>query len=127
MSLGSDIFITGATGPRGTRGTIGATGASGAVGSWTIRNSDYFAVSGDRIIADTSAGSFTLKLPAFSVNGDLIQILDGADFALNNLMVSGQGNKIEDIFDNVEIDVKGSKLDFTFISGSWQITINSGI
>ena len=85
---------------------ITTTGTAGN----TIRtiNSAYSAVVNDRILVDTSAGAITVTLPA---NGglflnDTIQIIDIAGQAsTNNITLSRNSSKINNIADDFTIDI----------------------
>ena len=91
--------ISGSTGPQGVQGASGISGASGYVGSdgatgptgatgtaapFVKKTSNYSAVAGDYIIADTSGGSFTITLPSSPSTGNSITIADGDNFYANN-------------------------------------------
>ena len=69
--------------------TITTTGAiNGFAKRWTAYTANFTAVAGDRILADTSGGAFTVTLPASPAVGDEIHILDSAaSFDNNNLTV----------------------------------------
>lgn len=63
---------------------------------WVTKNTAYTAVAGDRLLADTSAGAFTITLPATPAIGDEVWFADsGANWATNNLTVSGNGNNVD--------------------------------
>jgi hypothetical protein len=85
------IGATGATGPQGATGPAGATGATGSTGvapPWIKKTTNYTAVNGDQIIADTSGGAFTITLPLSPSLGDVVIITDGGNFAVTNLTVA---------------------------------------
>jgi hypothetical protein len=84
---------TGATGETGPQGPTGASGSSGSGGaSFSLRTSVYTAVSGDRIMADTTSGGFTITLPASPTNGDFIEVADArGTWGTNNLTIAAGG------------------------------------
>jgi hypothetical protein len=96
--VGAVVGYTGSRGSLGYTGSIGFTGSLGPAGSftpWTVKTSNYTASTEDRIIADTSGGSFNITLPSSPTVGHYIQITDGSDFEINNLTVVRNGSTIE--------------------------------
>ena len=69
----------------------------------------------DRIAADTSAGGFTLTLPASPANGDTISLYDYANtFGVNTLTVARNGSNIESLAENLICNVAGSAFDLIY-------------
>ncbi|MBF57742.1 MAG: hypothetical protein CME80_08490 [Halomonas sp.] len=63
---------------------------------WSTKTAAYAAVKGDRLLANTSAGAFTITLPSAPSSGDEVWFADpGASWATNNLTVDGNGNSID--------------------------------
>jgi hypothetical protein len=63
--------------------------------AWVAKTANYTAVAGDRILADTSGGAFTITLPASASQGDTIEIIDASSsFGTNNLTIARNGLKI---------------------------------
>ena len=63
--------------------------------TWNIINSNYTASNDERLMANTSAGSFILTLPPYPVLGTHIKIIDYAGtFVTNNLIVDGNSKPI---------------------------------
>lgn len=91
--------IQGITGAQGIQGISGATGGTSP---WAVKTSAYTAVTGDRILADTSAGAFTITLPATPVAGNYIEITDPKEtWGTNNLTVARNGSNIEGFAENL--------------------------
>lgn len=64
--------------------------------SWATKATTYTALVGERILADTSGGTWTLTLPATPTEGAQVQVADhGGDWGTNNLTLSGNGSNIE--------------------------------
>lgn len=142
------IGATGATGPTGATGAIGATGATGAAGptgatgatgpqgatgpagggasTWSLKTTTYTAASADRIIADTSGGSWTLTLPASPTTGQYVEIMDGANFNTNNLTIARNGSTIEGLTDDILLDVKDCIYTFIYDGSTWEVTATVG-
>ena len=128
---GSDGFTGsrgdfGYTGSAGTAGSLGFTGSRGALEPWSVRTSNYTAVDGDRVLADTSAGTFTVTLPATPINGAYVQISDANDFNTVNLTVARNGSTIEGLTDDVILDLKGCTFEFIYNGSTWQVTATTG-
>jgi hypothetical protein len=96
--------------------------ASGQVFSnWIYKNSTYNpAVVGDAILADTSAGAFTITLPASPSQDDYIAIADYAGaFSVNNLTINSNSLKIMGYVQNFILDVAYRNVTLVY-SGSTQ-------
>jgi collagen type VII alpha len=116
----------GDTGFTGSKGDNGFTGSKGALQEWTLKTENYTLVDGDRIIADTSGGSFTVTLPATPSVGEYVQITDGADFSNNSLTVARNGSTIEDVADDVILDLQGATFEFIYDGTTWHVTATTG-
>jgi len=89
--------------------------------SWVRKTSNYVAVPSDRILADTSQGSFIISLPAIPRVGDIIYLSDGADWSVHNLIINRNGFTIENIAEDLIIDVTGFRVDMIYDGTTWQI------
>ena len=101
---------------------ISTTGTAGIV----IRNvtTTYQAVVNDRILANSSAGAFTITLPLSTslLSNDTIQIIDvGQASATNNITVARNGALINGAADNLTIDLNQAivTLIYTGVSTGW--------
>ena len=101
---------------------ISTTGTAGIV----IREvtTTYQAVVNDRILANSSAGAFTITLPlnASLLNNDTIQIIDvGSAAGTNNITVSRNGSLINGAADNLTIDLNQAivTLIYTGVTNGW--------
>lgn len=60
--------------------------------NFSIKTTTYTAVAGDNLLADTTAGAFTITLPATATANDTINIADyKGTFATNNLTINSNG------------------------------------
>lgn len=77
----------------------------------------------DAIIADTSAGSFVVTLPAAATVGSQVFINDGADWAVNNLTVNPNGNTIENFAagENLTLNVGGLSVHLLYDGTKWNV------
>lgn len=79
----------------GLNAIIAAYGGGGTgLSDWQVKTANYTAVSGDRLICDTSGGPFTITLPADPVLSDEVWIK--GFFGTNNLTVGRNGSLIQD-------------------------------
>lgn len=87
----------------------------------------YTAEVNDRILADTSAGAFTITLPANAslVVGDQLQIIDvTSSFSTNNLTLARNSSKILSGTDDLVLDVDGSVITLLYTGATygWVLT-----
>jgi hypothetical protein len=126
------IGATGATGPTGPTGPAGATGASGSTGAtgvappWIKKTTNYTAVSGDQIIADTSGGTFTITLPASPTTGAIVIITDGGNFATTNLTVARNSSTIQGLAEDLTINLQGVTVQLIYSGTTWKVTATVG-
>ncbi len=90
-------------------------------GNYTTKTANYTASAGDRILANTSGGSFTITLPASPNTGDTVIVYDIANWETNNLTIARNGSTIEDVADNFILDLGQIKVDFVYSGTTWQI------
>lgn len=134
IGYNGSIGFTGSAGPAGagytgSAGSAGATGYTGSMGTltnWTKKTTNYTALSGDRIIADTTSGSFTINLPATPALGAFVKITDGANFGTNALTVGANGSTVEGQANDVLIDIGKIDLEFVYDGNTWQIISTMG-
>lgn len=122
--------------PGQNAGTAGLFPQSdGATASWQkavpefdIKTANYTAVAGDRLFADTTAGSFTITLPAVGVDGDEILIKDGGvtttstGWSVNNLTIARNGNLLGGVAQDMTCRIRGGSFRLTYESGNWKVT-----
>jgi len=63
---------------------------------WFVVTENWLAEAGDRIIADSSGGSFTITLPANPEIGDSVTVTDGYDFSQFPVTLARNGSLIVD-------------------------------
>jgi hypothetical protein len=93
---------------------------------WKIITGDYTAENGDRIIANTANGSFTITLPSTPQEGFYIEIADGGDFSVNNLLLTSV-RPVEGFDEDIIFDIKGLSLEFVYVGTSWKILTTLGV
>lgn len=132
-NIKSDFIYDGTTwqvfssvGSQGPQGEIGFTGSRGAPPRWTLITADYDAQDNDRLIADTTGGTFTITLPESANTGDYVQITDGGNFSSIPVIVHANNATIEGVNDDVSLDVGGATYEFIYSVDTWQITATAG-
>jgi hypothetical protein len=131
---GGGSSVSGASGFSGFSGINGLSGYSGFNGPtgpasaipWILKTSEFFATNGDRIIANTSGGTFTVHLPASPITGDYVQITDGGNFEITPLNVGRNGSTIEGLTDDVLLTITTTTYEFIYSGSTWEITATTG-
>ena len=99
---------------------------SGGGTTWTVKTSNYTAVTGDGIIADTSGGTFTVTLPSSPSAGDNVIIADGGDWGSTNLTVGRNGSTIEGVAENLTLDIGSIQVHLIYSGTTWQVYAFTG-
>jgi hypothetical protein len=115
----------------GTAGQVLTSGGSGAAPTWasagggsgfTAKTTNYTAVSGDNILANTSAGSWTLTLPASPSTGNAVQVMDSiGTFGTYPLTVARNGSTIMSAAENMTMAVNGAATTFVYNGSTWRV------
>jgi hypothetical protein len=105
--------------------TVASTNV-GFIKSWLKITNNYTATNGDKLLADTSGGSFTVTLPASPSAGHSVQITDGGSWRINNLLVNFNGATIEGINDTLSINIPQTTVEFIYDGTTWQFTSTTG-
>jgi len=91
--------------------------------TWKVVSSNYTAISGDHLFADTSLSPITITLPSTGVIGDMVAITDvSGSFATNNLTVGRNGKLIMGMLSDLVLSTNYNKLTLTFTGTDWRIT-----
>ena len=126
-STGSGVqWAAGGGGSSGTSGYSGYSGYSGALSPWTVKTANYTAANNERIIANTTGGTFTITLPATPSAGNYVVITDGGDWSTTNLIVARNGSTIEGAAENMTVDMGGITVELIYSGSTWQVTATTG-
>jgi hypothetical protein len=90
---------------------------------WTVKTSNYTAVNSDRILADTSAGSFTITLPSSPSAANYIEINDPeGTWGTNNLTIARNGSNISSLAENLVCNYPAT-LGLTYVDATigWKV------
>jgi hypothetical protein len=133
-TLGAANGGTGLTSP-GTAGNVlvsngtawtSAAPAGGGI-SYTTKTSAYTAADKDGILANTSAGAFTVTLPASPATGNQVIIADAADtWGSNNLTIARNGATIEGLAEDLVCDINGASIQLIYTGTTWQVYAQIG-
>ena len=94
--------------------------------AYTKQTAAYTIAANEGVIADTSAGSWTLTLPATPLAGDTVMVVDGADWSINNLTVARNGSTIEGDAEDMVMNIGGAAVQFTYDGTTWQTYVQVG-
>lgn len=114
---------------RGLRVNAAATNAEWEPNEIGV-TSNYTATVGDRIVADTTAGTFIVTLPASPAEGDQVWIRDGGNTTTNQgwkanpLTINPNGSTVRgDPDSTTSLNMKGVRVTFFYRAGAWSVTV----
>jgi hypothetical protein len=121
------IGYTGSTGA-GYAGSFGYTGSRGTgLTRWLVKTANFTMSNNDRVIANTLGGTFVITLPASPTLGDYLQISDGGDFSVNQLIVEPNGSTVEGLINTqIGLDIANTTYEFLYDGTTWQISATTG-
>ena len=106
------------------------TPAAGGISYTTTKTSNYTAVANDGVLTNTTAGAFTVTLPASPSNGAQVIVADAAGtWGTNNLTVGRNGSNIADVAQDLVCDISGASVQFVYNSSgtaSWEVFAQIG-
>lgn len=94
---------------------------AGDSSGWQLKTANYTAISGDKLLTNTSAGSFTITLPASPAVGTSIVIADAANWETNPVTLARNGSTIEGLAENLSLDVAGADATLVYDGATWQV------
>jgi hypothetical protein len=116
----------GTSGYSGAQGASGYSGLSGALKVWTTVSTTTLATLNSQYLCDTTSGSWTFTLPASPTTGDLVVITDNNNFAVNNLIIDGNGHTFDSLAGPLTIDIGRVTVTFTYNGSTWRVVSTSG-
>lgn len=97
-------------------------GSIGVTIPWQVKTSAYTLVEGQSVLANTSAGAFTLTLPLSPGAGTFVYIADFAGtWDTNNLTVARNGSTIESLAEDLTCNVANVNLTMYYTGTTWTI------
>lgn len=114
---GSTLTVTGTLAVVGNQTVTGnITLSNGNIRpKWQLKSIAYDAVSGDRLIIDTSGGSVTITLPATPAVGDYVMFIDASNtFDTNSLIIARNGSKINSLSSDLTVSTEGAAFELVY-------------
>lgn len=93
---------------------------------YSTKNANYTAVNGDKLLCDTSAGTFTITLPATPAFGTTVTIYDKANFTVFPLTIARNGSTIENLADDFSLDIGQTRNEIVYDGSTWHIYVSIG-
>jgi hypothetical protein len=105
---------------------VWAAGSSGGI-SYVAVTTNYTAANQEGVLADTSAGAFTVTLPPSPSTGAQVVVADaGGAWGTNNLTVARNGSTISGLAENLICDISGASVQFVYDGTTWEIYTQIG-
>lgn len=104
--------------------TIQITAAASS--NWLKKTANYTASNGEKIMCDTTGGTFTLTLPASPSTGHSVSIADGNSWKTTNLTVARNGNTIEGSASDLTVDIAAIEITFIYDGTTWEVFAHTG-
>lgn len=89
--------------------------------AWVKKTANYTASNYDMIIADTSAGSFTVTLPASPTIGYSVRVADGNNWNTHNLTINRNGATINGLSQNLTLAARGVSVELLYDGTTWKV------
>jgi len=93
---------------------------------YSEKSSNYTAVAKEGIVANTGSSSWILTLPASPSSGDVVVLVDGADWGVNNLTVARNGSTIAGLSENLTLDIGNVSVTLIYAFNTWQVYTQMG-
>ena len=125
---GGDYPVNSVNGQTGNV-SLGSSDVAAEPIDYTVVTSATTLANGAKVAADTTAGAFTLTLPATPVNGDTVSILDYAGtFDTNNLIIARNGSNIESLAEDLDCNIEDAAFSLVFVGSTvgWKVVPLSG-
>jgi hypothetical protein len=123
---GNIRLITPTGGTAGVYFTDGTYQTTANGPGFNLRTSNYTASNGDKLLCDTSGGTFTVTLPASPIFGSTVMIYDRSDFTANPLNIARNGSTIEGVADDFILDIGQTRNEIVYDGATWHIYVSIG-
>jgi hypothetical protein len=110
----------------GTVKQIAGVGVGGITYT-TVKTANYTAVNNDGVQTNTTAGAFTVTLPATPSNGNQVFVVDSFNtWGTNNLTIGRNGSTIEGSATDLVCDITGVSVQCVYNGTTWDIFAQVG-
>jgi hypothetical protein len=100
---------------------IELSGGGGGGLTYVFKTASYTASAGEGVLTDTSAGAFTVTLPATPTLGDQVVVADaGNAWGTNNLTVGRNGSTIGGLAQDLVCDITGASVQLVYDGTTWE-------
>ena len=101
--------------------------SGGGITYTTVKTANYTAVADDGVQTNTTAGAFTVTLPATPANGDQVFVVDSFNtWGTNNLTIGRNGSTIEGVAQDLVCDITGVSVQCVYNGTTWDIYAQVG-
>ena len=101
--------------------------AAGGITYTTVKTANYTAVANDGVQTNTTAGAFTVTLPATPSNGNQVFVVDSFNtWGTNNLTIGRNGSTIEGVAQDLVCDITGVSVQCVYNGTTWDIFAQVG-
>jgi hypothetical protein len=91
------------------------------------RTANYTASINEGVLTDTSAGAFTITLPASPLSGSQVVVADsGNSWGTNNLTIARNGSTINGLAENLVCDISGVSVTLVYDGATWEVYTQIG-
>ena len=122
---GSNITINVDDDSAGDRSNV-TIAATGGLTAFATKTANYTAVNGDRLLCNTTAGTFIVTLQATPSSGATVLIYDIGNFTANPLTVARNSSTIEFIADDFSLDIGQTRNEFVYDGSTWHVYSSIG-
>jgi len=83
---------------------------------WDLKIAAYTSLANDRLLANTTAGAFTIKLPLDPVEGDTVRIADShGNWNTANLTIGRNGENIRGAASDTTLNTQWQKVTYVYV------------
>lgn len=86
---------------------------------WVVKTANYTAIAGEAVLCNTTAGTFSVTLPAAAAANDTVRVADYiGTFGANKLTVLRNASKINGFAEDLEITANWASVTLTYIDAT---------